>query len=146
MFMECEFPTVNSNMEEVKEIFDTVKTIAVLGLSPDATKDSHRVAAYLQAHGYKIIPVYPKGDTILGEKVYNSLADIPEAVDMVNIFRKPAALDAIADACIARGDVKVFWAQKGIVNNEAAKKAQDAGMKVVQNQCSMVDHRTLHQA
>jgi len=144
--MECEFPTVNSNMEEVKEIFDTVKTIAVLGLSPDATKDSHRVAAYLQAHGYKIIPVYPKGDTILGEKVYNSLADIPEAVDMVNIFRKPAALDAIADACIARGDVKVFWAQKGIVNNEAAKKAQDAGMKVVQNQCSMVDHRTLHQA
>jgi len=142
--MECEFPTVNSNMDEVKEIFDTVKTIAVLGLSPDATKDSHRVAAYLQAHGYKIIPVYPKGDTILGEKVYTSLADIPDKIDMVDIFRKPAALDAIADACIARGDVKVFWAQKGIVNNEAAKKAEDAGMKVVQNQCSMVDHRNLH--
>jgi len=144
--MECEFPTVNSNMDEVKKIFDTVKTIAVLGLSPDETKDSHRVAAYLQAHGYKIIPVYPKGDTILGEKVYNSLAEIPEQVDMVDIFRKPAALDAIADACIARGDVKVFWAQKGIVNNEAAKKAQDAGMTVVQNQCSMVDHRNLYQA
>ncbi len=142
--MECEFPTVNSNMDEVKEIFDTVKTIAVLGLSPDTTKDSHRVAAYLQAHGYKIIPVYPKGDTILGEKVYKSLADIPDQVDMVDIFRKPAALDAIADACIARGDVKVFWAQKGIVNNEAAKKAEDAGMKVVQNQCSMVDHRNLY--
>jgi len=142
--MECEFPTVNSNMDEVKEIFDTVKTIAVLGLSPDASKDSHRVAVYLQAHGYKIIPVYPKGDTILGEKVYTSLADIPDQVDMVDIFRKPAALDAIADACIARGDVKVFWAQKGIVNNEAAKKAEDAGMKVVQNQCSMVDHRNLY--
>ena len=142
--MECEFPTVNSNMDEVKEIFDTVKTIAVLGLSPDATKDSHRVAAYLQAHGYKIIPVYPKGDTILGEKVYHSLAEIPVQVDMVDIFRKPAALDAIADACIARGDVKVFWAQKGIVNNEAAKKVEDAGMKVVQNQCSMVDHRNLY--
>jgi len=142
--MECEFPTVNSNMDEVKEIFDTVKSIAVLGLSPDETKDSHRVAAYLQAHGYKIIPVYPKGDTILGEKVYRSLAEIPDQVDMVDIFRKPAALDAIADACIARGDVKVFWAQKGIVNNEAAKKAQDAGMKVVQNQCSMVDHRNLY--
>ena len=131
-------------MDEVKEIFETVKTIAVLGLSPDATKDSHRVAAYLQAHGYKIIPVYPKGDTILGEKVYKSLAEIPDQVDMVDIFRKPAALDAIADACIARGDVKVFWAQKGIVNNEAAKKAQDAGMKVVQNQCTMVDHRSLY--
>ena len=142
--MECEFPTVNSNMDEVKKIFDTVKTIAVLGLSPDVTKDSHRVAAYLQAHGYKIIPIYPKGDTILGEKVYKSLADIPDQVDMVDIFRKPAALDAIADACIARGDVKVFWAQKGIVNNEAAKKAEDAGMKVVQNQCSMVDHRNLY--
>jgi len=142
--MECEFPTVNSNMDEVKEIFDTVKTIAVLGLSPDTTKDSHRVAAYLQAHGYKIIPVYPKGDTILGEKVYTSLAEIPDQVDMVDIFRKPAALDAIADACIARGDVKVFWAQKGIVNNEAAKKAEDAGMKVVQNQCSMVDHRNIY--
>ena len=144
--MECEFPTVNSNMDEIKEIFNTVKTIAVLGLSPDESKDSNRVATYLQEQGYKIIPVYPKGDTILGEKVYNSLADIPQQVDMVNIFRKPAALDAIADACIARGDVKVFWAQKGIVNNAAAQKAQDAGMKVIQNQCSMVDHRTLQQA
>ena len=142
--MECEFPTVNSNMDEVKKIFDMVKTIAVLGLSPNETKDSYKVAAYLQAHGYKIIPVYPKEETILGEKVYRSLADIPDKVDMVDIFRKPAALDAIADACIARGDVKVFWAQKGIVNNEAAKKAEDAGMKVVQNQCSMVDHRNLY--
>jgi len=89
------------------------------------------------------VPIYPKGEIILGEKVYKSLADIPFVVDMVDIFRKAAALDAIADACIARGDVKVFWAQKGIVNNEAAQKAQDAGMKVVQNQCSMVDHRNL---
>jgi len=141
--MECEFPTVNSNMDEVKEIFDTVKTIAVLGLSPDETKASHRVAKYLQEHGYKIVPVYPKGDEILGEKVYRSLAEIPFEVDMVDIFRKPAALDAVADACIARGDVKVFWAQKGIVNNEAAQKAQDAGMRVVQNQCAMVDHQNL---
>jgi len=141
--MECEFPTVNSNMYEIKEIFDSIKTIAVLGLSPDESKDSHKVAKYLQAHGYKIVPVYPKGDTILGEKVYKSLEEIPFEVDMVNIFRKSAALDAIADACIRRADVKVFWAQKGIVNNEAAKKAQDEGMKVVQNQCTMVDHRNL---
>jgi len=142
--MECEFPTVNSNIDEVKEIFDSVKIIAVLGLSPNETKDSHKVAKYLQSQGYKIVPVYPKGETILGETVYKSLADIPFAVDMVDIFRKPAALDAVADACIARGDVKVFWAQKGIVNNEAAQKAKDAGMKVVQNQCSMVDHRNLY--
>lgn len=141
--MECEFPSVNANKEEIQEIFDTVKTIAVLGLSPDTSKDSHKVAAYLQAQGFKIIPVYPKEETILGEKVYRSLAEIPDAVDMVNIFRKPVALDAIADASIARGDVKVFWAQKGIVNNEAAQKAQAAGMQVVQNHCSMVEHRSL---
>ena len=141
--MECEFPSVNSNKEEIKEIFETVKTIAVLGLSPDETKASHRVAKYLQEHGFKIIPVYPKEETILGEKVYRSLAEIPVAVDMVNIFRKPKALDAVADACIARGDVKVFWAQKEIVNNEAAQKAKDAGMTVVQNMCSMVEHRIL---
>ena len=143
MSHECEFPTVNSNPKEIKAIFDSVKTIAVLGLSPDASKDSHRVAKYLKEAGYTIIPVYPKEDEILGEKVYRSLAEIPFAVDMVDIFRKPAALDAIADACIERGDVKVFWSQKGIVNNEAAQKAEEAGMKVVQNHCSMVEHREL---
>ncbi len=141
--MECEFPTVNSNKEEIKAIFDSVKTIAVLGLSPDESKASHRVAKYLQGVGYKIIPVYPKEETILGEKVYRSLAEIPFEVDMVDIFRKPAAFDAVADACIERGDVKVFWGQLGLVNNEAAKKAEKAGMTVVQSQCSMVEHKAL---
>jgi len=141
--MECEFPSVNSNKQEVKEIFETVKTIAVLGLSPNETKDSHKVAKYLQEVGYKIVPVYPKEETILGEKVYRSLVEIPFAVDMVNIFRKPQALDAVKDACIQRGDVKVFWAQKGIVNNDAAEKAKEAGMIVVQNMCSMVEHKAI---
>jgi len=139
----CEFPTVNSDKEEIKEIFETVKTIAVVGLSPDAGKDSHMVAKYLQEHGYTIVPVYPKEDTILGEKVYRSLKEIPFAVDMVDMFRKPAAMDAIVDAAIERGDVKVFWSQKGIVNNAAAKKARDAGMQVVQSHCTMVEHRVL---
>jgi len=141
--MECEFPTVNSDMNTIKKIFDTVKTIAVLGLSPDPQKASYRVAKYLQGAGYKIVPVYPKEDTILGEKVYRSLAEIPFPVDMVDIFRKPKALELIADACIERGDVKVFWAQQGIVNNAAAQKAKDAGMEVVQNQCAMIDHKKL---
>ncbi|MBV5320774.1 MAG: CoA-binding protein [Sulfuricurvum sp.] len=143
--MECEFPTINATNNEIKIILDDVKTIAVLGLSPDASKDSYRVAEYLKNAGYTIIPVYPKEDTILGEKVYRSLGEIPFEVDMVNIFRKPDALDAITDACIERGDVKVFWAQKGIVNNEAAERARDAGMKVVQNHCSMVEHRLIHE-
>jgi len=141
--MECEFPSVNANKQEIKEIFDSVKTIAILGLSPNETKDSHKVAKYLQEHGFKIVPVYPKEETILGEKVYRSLLEIPFDVDMVDIFRKPAALNPIADACIEKGNVKVFWAQKGIVNNAAAQKAQDAGMKVVQNMCSMVEHKHL---
>jgi len=139
--MECEFPTVNSNQEEIKAMFETTKTIAVLGLSPDESKDSHKVAKYLQGAGFRIVPVYPKEEEILGEKVYRSLAEIPFEVDMVNIFRKPDALDPIADACIKRADVKYFWAQKGIVNNAAAAKAEAAGMKVVQNHCTMVEHR-----
>jgi predicted CoA-binding protein len=141
--MECEFPTVNSNEEEMRQIFKSVKTIAVLGLSPDESKASHHVAKYLQSVGYKIIPVYPKEETILDEKVYRSLAEIPLEVDMVDIFRKPAAFDAIADACIQRGDIKVFWGQIGLVNNDAAQKAKDAGMIVVQNHCSMVEHKKL---
>ncbi len=141
--MECEFPTVNSNKEEMREIFETVKTIAILGLSPNESKASHMVAKYLQNAGYKIVPVYPKEETILGEKVYRSLAEIPFEIDMVDIFRKPAAFDAIADACIARGDVKVFWGQLGLVNNAAAEKAKNAGMKVVQNHCTKIEHRAL---
>ena len=141
--MQCEFPTVNANSEEIRQIFAQVKTIAVVGLSPDPSKDSHHVAAYLQQAGFKIVPIYPKEETILGEKVYASLAEVPFPIDMVDIFRKPEALDAIADACIARGDIKVFWAQKGIVNNAAAERAKAAGMTVVQNKCTMVEHRML---
>ena len=141
--MECEFPSINSNKEEIKNIFESVKTIAVLGLSPDSEKASHRVAKYLQEIGYKIVPVYPKEEIILGEKVYRSLLEIPFNVDMVDIFRKPNALEAIADASIERGDIKVFWSQKGIVNNKAAQRAKDAGMRVVQNMCSMVEHKNL---
>ncbi len=141
--MECEMPLVNSNPEEMREIFNTVKTIAILGLSPDESKASNIVAKYLQNAGYKIVPVYPKEETILGEKVYRSLAEIPFEIDMVDIFRKPAAFDAIADACIARGDVKVFWGQLGLVNNAAAQKAKDAGMKVVQNYCTKLEHKAL---
>ena len=141
--MECEMPLINSDPEEMKEIFESVKTIAILGLSPDESKASNMVARYLQNAGYKIVPVYPKGDEILGEKVYRSLAEIPFEIDMVDIFRKPKAFDAVADACIERGDVKVFWGQLGLVNNAAAQKAKDAGMKVVQNYCTKLEHKAL---
>jgi predicted CoA-binding protein len=142
--MECEFPTVNENMDEIKKIFDEVKTIAVPGLSPDESKPSHRVAKYLQSQGYKIIPIYPKGDTILGEKVYRSLEEIKERVDMVDMFRKAAVADAIVEVIKNRDDIKVLWLQKGIVNNSAAQKAKDLGLKVVQNRCTMVDHKSIN--
>lgn len=141
--MECEFPTVNSTSDEIRDIFENTHTIAILGLSPDPSKASHRVAAYLQEVGFKIVPVYPKEDEILGEKVYRSLKEIPFDVDMVDIFRKPNALPMIAEAVLERGDVKVFWAQQGIVNNEAAEMVEKAGLKVVQNKCAMVEHRGL---
>ena len=142
--MECEFPTVNENMDEIREIFKSVKTIAIPGLSPKEDKDSHRVAKYFQEQGYKIIPIYPKEDTILGQKVYRSLAEITEQVDMVNMFRKAEVADEIVDSIEKRDDVKVLWLQKGIVNNMAAKRAKDLGLKVVQNRCTMVDHRVIN--
>ncbi len=141
--MECEFPTINSTSDEIRDIFANTKCIAILGLSPDADKASHRVAKYLKEQGFKIVPIYPKEDEILGEKVYRSLAEIPFQVDMVDIFRKPNALMAVAEAAIARGDIKYFWAQQGIVNNEAAAVAEKAGMKVVQNKCTMVEHASI---
>lgn len=141
--MECEFPSVNSTSSEIKEMFENTKTIAILGLSPDPSKASHQVAAYLKKQGFKIVPIYPKEDAILGEKVYRSLAEVPFEIDMVDVFRKPNALPAIAEAAITRGDVKFFWAQQGIVNNEAAKMAENAGLKVVQNKCTMVEHAGL---
>ena len=141
--IECEFPRVNSNEAEVKRYLEESKTIAVIGASPNPEKDSHRVTKYLIEHGYDVFPIYPKGDDFYGRKVYRSLPEIEDKIDMVVIFRKPAALDAIADAVIARGDVKVFWAQIGIVNNEAAERVKEAGINVVQNMCAMVEHREL---
>ena len=141
--MECELPRVNSNSEEMKRYFEETQTIAVLGASPDTTKASNHVAHYLKEVGYKMIPVYPKGDTILGEKVYRSLAEIDEPVDMVVVFRKPAALDAIADAVIASGDVKSYWTQLDLINNDAATRVRDEGINVVQNYCSKKEHTHL---
>jgi len=141
--MECEMPRVNSNIDEQKKYFEEAKTIAVLGCSPDETKASHRVAKYLRDVGYKMIPIYPKHEVILGQKVFRSLAEIDEPVDMVVIFRKPDVFDAIADAVIARGDVKTYWTQLGLINNNAADKVKAAGVSVVQNHCAMVQHKAI---
>lgn len=141
--MECEFPTVNSNIEEIKEIFNETKTIAIVGLSPDSEKASNRVAVYLQNAGFKIVPIYPKEETILGEKVYRSLSEIPFQIDMVDIFRKPDAIAKVVDEVLTIANIKSVWFQLGLANNEAAQKAKDAGLKVVQNKCTKIEHKVI---
>ncbi|MBY0541570.1 MAG: CoA-binding protein, partial [Campylobacterales bacterium] len=103
--MECDFSTVNSKSEEIIEILKNTKTIAIAGLSPDPSKASNAVAAYLQSVGYKIVPVYPKEDMILGEKVYRTISEIPFKIDMVDIFRKPDAIAQIVDEAIKIGNI-----------------------------------------
>jgi len=141
--MQCEMPTVNSNPQEVKEILEKYKNIAIVGASPKPEKDSNMVTKYMIEAGYNVFPIYPKENEILGQKVYRSLAEIDKKVDIVVVFRKPAAVMPIAEATIKRGDVNVLWTQLGIVNNEAAKMAKDAGIKVVQNLCIKVEHHNL---
>jgi len=141
--MECEFPSVNSNIEEIKEMFENTKTIAIIGLSPNEEKASNRVAKYLKNAGYQIVPIYPKEDEILGEKVYRSLKDIPFKIDMVDIFRKPDVIGQVIDVAIERGDVDIVWTQLGLVNNEAASRAKKMGMKVVQNKCTKIEHNAI---
>ena len=144
--MECEFPTVNSNKDEIKAIFENTKTIAIVGLSPDKEKASYRVAEYLQNAGFKIVPIYPKEDLILGEKVYRSLAEIPFDIDIVDIFRKPDAIAKVVDEVIAiknEKNIKTVWFQLGLANNEAAQKALENGLKVVHNKCTKIEHRAI---
>jgi predicted CoA-binding protein len=128
--------------EEIKEILKTSKVIAVVGLSNDRMRYSNRVGNFLKARGYKVIPVNPKSDTIIGLKSYPSLSDVPEEVDIVDIFRKPEAVGPIVDEAIIKG-VKVVWMQEGVINVEAVRKAQEAGIKVVMNRCMFKEYDRL---
>jgi len=141
--MECSFPTINSDTKKIDEILKSVKNIAIVGLSPNEEKDSNKVAKYLQNSGYKIIPIYPKEETILGEKVYRNLRDVKERIDLVDVFRKPAIVTDVVEDILQRDDVKVLWTQLGIVNDEACKKAQEAGIDVVQNRCTKIEYARL---
>ncbi|HJE03189.1 hypothetical protein AAX26_00779 [Aliarcobacter thereius] len=145
--MECEFPTVNSNKEEIKAIFEETKTIAIVGLSPNSEKASFKVAQYLQNNGFKIVPIYPKEDEILGEKVYRTLSEIPFSIDMIDIFRKPDAILKVVEEVLKIKDeknIKSVWFQLGLANNEAAQKAIESGLKVVQNKCTKIEHNLIY--
>ncbi len=129
--------------EDVVQILATTKTIAVVGLSDKPDRLSNQIAAYLKEHGYRIIPVNPTIAQALGEKAYPSLRDIPEPVDVVQIFRKPEDVPPVVDDAIANG-AKVVWMQPGIVNEEAAARAKAAGLKVLMDICMRATHRALH--
>ena len=118
------------------------RTLAVVGLSDDPGKASHGVSAYMQAHGYKILPVNPGIESALGEKSYASLSELPEKPDVVNVFRLPKYIPAIVDEMLALG-LKNLWVQMGIWNDEAAAKAEAGGIRVVMDRCIMVEHRRL---
>ncbi len=116
------------------------RTIAVIGLSDNPAKPSHSVSEYMQRHGYKIYPVNPSIPTVLGEKSYASLSDLPIKPDVVNVFRVPSLIPAIVDEMLMLG-LKDLWVQQGIVNLEAAQRAEQGGIRVVMDRCIMVEHR-----
>ena len=126
--------------DPIRELLDTVKTIAVVGLSDSPLRPSHGVSAYMQSCGYKIIPVNPTIDESLGEKSYRSLLDVPGKIDLVNIFRRPAFVEDIVDQAIAL-KIPAVWMQEGVINEHAALKARNAGMFVVMDLCILKEHR-----
>ena len=127
---------------ETKRILSGIRTIAVVGCSKDPAKEAHRVPAYLQAHGYRILPVNPTATEILGEKAYASLEAVPVPYDAVEIFRPAADVPPIVDQAL-RGSAKVIWMQTGISHEEAARKATDAGRIVIQDRCMRTEHQRL---
>ena len=132
----------NPPLDAIRTLLQSAKTIAIVGYSPKQERPSHRVAAALQARGYRIIPVRPAISDGLGEKAYARVAELPETPDLVDVFRQPAAVDAIVDDCIARG-VKNLWLQDGVINEAAALRAQAAGMTVVMDRCTLRDQELL---
>lgn len=124
----------NPGQEQIRKILTEANSIAVVGLSPKPQRDSHGVAKALQGFGYKIIPVRPGVDEILGEQAYPDLKSIPEVPDIVDVFRAPEHVPDIVDDCIEIG-AKVLWLQEGVVDEESALRAQKAGIKVVMNKC-----------
>lgn len=123
----------------IKALLERVRTIAVIGLSPQPSRPSYLVASNLQRFGYRIIPVRPAVAQVLGEKAYASLREVPDKIDMVDVFRAPAYVDAIVDECIALG-INAIWLQDGVVNEPAALRAQAAGMTVVMDRCAYRDY------
>lgn len=129
-------------MEHIEGILKRAKTIAVVGLSPKADRPSYGVASYLKEQGYRIIPVNPAADEVLGEKCYPDLSSIGERVDVVDIFRRAEDVPPIVEEAIKIG-AETVWMQEGIVSEEAAARAREAGLEVVMDRCMLQEHKRL---
>ena len=127
---------------ELREILG-LQSVAVVGCSSTPGKDAHEVPKYLHEHGYDVIPVNPSADEIFGRQAYDSLADVEEEIDVVDVFRPSEEVAGIVDAALDREDVCVIWTQLGIRDDEAAERAEDAGKRVVQDRCMRIEHRRL---
>lgn len=131
-----------NNDQEMRDILLSAKTVASVGLSSSDEKESYWIVAFLMDQGYTFYPVNPKADEILGLKVYRSLSDIPDKIDIVQVFRRPEDVPPVVEEAIKIG-AKVVWMQEGIVNETAAKMARDAGLKVVMDACMRATHKRL---
>jgi predicted CoA-binding protein len=140
----CELPRHHSTSDELRNILTRHRVVAVVGLSTDTSKPSYHVAEYLQRVGYTIVPIHPKAASILGEKTYANLREVPASVgvEIVDIFRRPDAVMEHVEEAIAVG-AKVVWMQEGVINNAAADRAKAAGLQVVMNLCMLKEHRAL---
>ena len=127
---------------ELSEILD-LATIAVVGCSATPGKEAHEIPRYMQSHGYEIIPVNPYADEVLGRAAYDSLSEVEEKIDIVDVFRPSDEVAGIVDEAIERDDVQVIWTQLGIRDDDAAAKAEDAGKRFVQDKCLKVEHGRL---
>lgn len=131
----------------MKEIFDNCKTIAVVGMSRDLNKAAHTVPGYMKKKGYTLYPVNPFTERIMGLEVYKSLMDIPEQIDMVNVFRPAQDCLEIVEEAVKRkkekGDIKLIWLQLGIINNDAKMLAEENGIEFIQDKCIYVEHKNI---
>jgi hypothetical protein len=130
----------NPGRDERCALLARVKTVAVVGLSPNPARPSHGVSASMQGFGYTIIPVHPAVKEVLGVPAYPRLADIPQPVDLVNVFRQPEFVSGIVDECIALG-MKALWLQDGVIDEAAAERARAAGIFVVMDRCIYRDYK-----
>jgi predicted CoA-binding protein len=126
--------------DPIADLLQRAKTIAVVGLSSNPLRPSHGVTAYMQSHGYRIIPVNPRIEESLGEKAYATLSDVPEKIDIVNIFRRSEFVEVIVDEAI-RLKVPAIWMQEDVIHEKAGEKARQAGIFVVMDRCILKEHR-----